>query len=74
MNWTPYIAIWSFFALIVIGLAVYRKMLAVQEDDSLHVSEGTARLISEQAANARTHRSHREMGQEPDRSRRVRRL
>lgn len=52
MNWTPYLAIWSIFALVVIGLAVYRKMLSVREDDSLHVSEGGARLVSEQVANA----------------------
>jgi hypothetical protein len=49
---TPYVAIWSFFAAIVIGLAVYRKMLSVQEDDTLHISEGGARLIPEQIANA----------------------
>ncbi len=52
MNWTPYLAIWSLSALIVIGLAVYRKMLSNQEDDTLHVTEGTARLVSEQVANA----------------------
>lgn len=51
-NWTPYVAIWSFLALIVLGLAVYRKMLSTQEDDSLHVAEGTAGLISEQVATA----------------------
>jgi hypothetical protein len=52
MNWTPYLAVWSFFAAIVVGLAVYRKMLSTREDDSLHVSEGGARLIPEQIANA----------------------
>ena len=51
MNWTPYLAIWSFFALIVLGLAAYRKMLSLREDDSLHVSDAGARLMSEQAAN-----------------------
>jgi hypothetical protein len=52
MNWTPYIAIWSFFAAIVLALAAYRKMLSTREDDSLHVSEGSSRLIPEQIANA----------------------
>jgi hypothetical protein len=52
MNWTPFIAIWSFFAAIVLALAAYRKMLAGREDDSLHVSEGSARLIPQQVANA----------------------
>ena len=51
-NWTPFLAVWSFFALIVLGLAVYRKMLSVREDDSLHVAEGTKALIQEQQANA----------------------
>ena len=52
MHWTPYLAIWSFFAAIVAALAVYRKMLSVREDDSLHVSEGSSKLIPEQIANA----------------------
>ena len=52
MNWTPYIAIWSFFAAIVLALAAYRKMLSLREDDTLHVSEGASRLIPEQLANA----------------------
>ena len=52
MHWTPYLAVWSFFAAIVIALAVYRKLLSVREDDSLHVAEGTSRLIPEQIANA----------------------
>lgn len=51
-NWTPYLAVWSFFALIVLVLAAYRKMLSTREDDSLHVAEGTAGLIPEQVANA----------------------
>jgi hypothetical protein len=52
MNWTPYIAVWSFFAAIVLALAVYRKMLSTREDDSLHVSDGGARLIPQQIAHA----------------------
>jgi hypothetical protein len=51
-NWTPYIAIWSFFALIVLGLAAYRKMLSNREDDSIHVSAGTAGMVSAQVANS----------------------
>jgi hypothetical protein len=52
MNWTPYIAVWSFFAAIVLALAAYRKMLSTHEDDSLHVSEGSARLIPQQIAHS----------------------
>ena len=47
-----YLAVWSFLALIVLGLAAYRKILGNQEDDSLHVSPGTAGLIPQQVANA----------------------
>ena len=52
MNWTPFVAVWSLFAAIVAGLAFYRKMLAAHEDDSIHISEGGARLIPEQIATA----------------------
>jgi hypothetical protein len=51
-NLTPYLAVWSFFALIVLVLAIYRKMLSTREDDSIHVSAGTAGLVGEQVANA----------------------
>jgi len=51
MNLIPYLAIWSFFAAIVAGLAIYRKMLSVREDDSIHVTEGSARLVTEQVLN-----------------------
>ena len=51
-TWTPYVAIWSFFALIVIVLAAYRKMLSSQEDDSLHVTDGTKNLVAGQVAAA----------------------
>jgi hypothetical protein len=52
MNWTPYIAVWSFFAAIVLALAAYRKTLAGREDDSIHVSDGASRLIPQQIAHA----------------------
>jgi hypothetical protein len=37
---------------IVVALAAYRKMLSTREDDSLHVSEGGSRLVTEQVAHA----------------------
>jgi hypothetical protein len=51
-TWTPYVAVWTLLAVIVLVLAAYRKMLSNHEDDSLHVSEGTKALISEQVVNA----------------------
>ena len=50
MTFTPFVAVWSVLAVVVIGLAIYRKMISASEDDSIHVSEGGARVISEQAA------------------------
>ena len=50
MNMIPYIAVWAVLAVIVIGLAIYRRMLAATEDDTLHVSDGDAQLIPEQTA------------------------
>jgi hypothetical protein len=38
MNWTLYLAIWGALALSVPVLAVYRKWIATDEDDSLCVS------------------------------------
>ncbi|HEY3835041.1 MAG TPA: hypothetical protein VGL72_00645 [Bryobacteraceae bacterium] len=52
MNMTPYLAVWSLVAAVVLGLAFYRKMLASREDDTLHVSEGASRLVPEQIATA----------------------
>ena len=52
MNFTTYLAVWSLFAVVVLALAIYRKMLSVREDDSIHVSLGSADLIPQQVANA----------------------
>ena len=43
MNWTLFLAMWGALALSVPGLALYRKWIAVGEDDSIHVSgDGSA--------------------------------
>jgi hypothetical protein len=52
MNWTPYLAIWSLLAAVVLALAIYRKFLSTHEDVSVHVSEGASRLIPIQIAAA----------------------
>lgn len=52
MNLFPYIASWSVLAAAVVGLAVYRKMLSLREDDSIHVLESATTLIPQQVANA----------------------
>jgi hypothetical protein len=57
MNLTPYIALWSLLGLVVLGLALYRKLITTHgEDDLVHISEGEQRLIPHQVAmNAKIH-------------------
>jgi hypothetical protein len=51
MNVTPYIVLWSLLGLLVLGLALYRKMIALhQEDDLVHIAESEQRLIPHQVA------------------------
>ena len=51
MNLIPYIAIWSVFALVVLGLALYRKILTFHGDDEfVHLTEGEQQLIPQQVA------------------------
>jgi hypothetical protein len=47
MQLTPWVVSWVGFTTVVITLAIYRKVVAVKEDDFLHVSD--ANLISQQA-------------------------
>ena len=41
-------SIWTVLALIVLGLAVYRKILASKEDDSMHLADAEVALVSGQ--------------------------
>jgi len=61
MNFTPYIILWSLLALVVLGLALYRKVITTHdEDDLVHISEGEQRLIPHQVAvNAKIHKIDR---------------
>ena len=47
MNWTLYLAIWGVLALSVPCLALYRKWIATEEDDSIRVS-GDGSVIEKQ--------------------------
>ena len=47
MNWTLYLAIWGALALSVPCLALYRKWIATEEDDSIRVS-GDGSVIEKQ--------------------------
>ena len=47
MSLNPYVAIWIVLALIVLGMAAYRQVVARRDDQSLHLIEGE-KLIAEQ--------------------------
>jgi hypothetical protein len=61
MNLTPYIALWSLLGLVVLGLALYRKLINLhEEDDLVHIDEAEQRLIPHQVAiNAKIHKINR---------------
>ena len=42
------VSIWALLALIVLGMAIYRKLLSNKEDDTMHLADAEARLVSEQ--------------------------
>ncbi|HME09270.1 MAG TPA: hypothetical protein VKG25_19585 [Bryobacteraceae bacterium] len=46
----PFFLIWSALALTVLGLAVYRKFLALHENEVVHLADGEARMIPQQSA------------------------
>jgi hypothetical protein len=51
MNLIPYLAVWSAFALAVLALALYRKILTAHGDDEfVHLAESEQRLIPHQVA------------------------
>src|SRR5881409_2224607 len=52
MNITPFVVIWSCLALVVLGLALYRKLVSMREDGYLHLAGDAAKLIPQQIAMA----------------------
>jgi hypothetical protein len=51
---TLYAAVWGVLALVLITLAIYRKLKSREEDDSLHVSGGTWNMVAKQETMARS--------------------
>ncbi len=51
-NLIPYAIAWAVLAVIVVALALMRKQIASHEDDSLHLSGGTA-AVNEQVTVAK---------------------
>jgi len=50
MKFTPYVVTWAVLAVIVLGLALYRNLRALHEDDNLHIATGEESLIPKQLA------------------------
>ncbi len=42
------VSIWAVLALIVLGMAIYRKILSSKEDDTMHLADAEVSLVSEQ--------------------------
>jgi hypothetical protein len=53
INLPVLIGSWGFLAAIVVGLAIYRKVIASREDDTLHIDDYEAVLVPQQVAIAR---------------------
>jgi hypothetical protein len=52
-NLTPFVVIWAFLGATTLGLALYRKLLSLREDDYIHVADSQTKLVSEQFTLAR---------------------
>jgi hypothetical protein len=51
MNLIPYIVAWSILAVMVLGLALYRKILTFHGDDEfIHLAAGEEKMIPQQVA------------------------
>ena len=48
MNLTPFVILWSILAVAVLGLALYRKLIANHEGDLIHVGPGAEKLVPQQ--------------------------
>ena len=42
INIVPLVSSWALLAVVVLGLVIYRKMIASNEDDTLHVMDQSA--------------------------------
>jgi hypothetical protein len=53
MNWTPYVIAWMCMGVATLGLALYRKFLAMKEDDYIHIEEWRAPEVLRQETMAK---------------------
>ena len=50
MGFTPYVMSWAVLAVVVLGLALYRNLMELHEDENLHIVAGEEKLIPQQMA------------------------
>jgi hypothetical protein len=50
INLLPFTILWMILTAVVIGLIMYRKWVARDEDDTLHVLDGDIAMVPQQAA------------------------
>jgi hypothetical protein len=48
--YAPFVVLWAALALAVLGLIVYRKIVASGEDDMIHVSDAAGSSVASQQA------------------------
>jgi hypothetical protein len=53
INLLPFTVLWVILSMVVIGLIAYRKWIARDEDDSLHVLDAEAGMVHQQEVVAR---------------------
>ena len=49
INLLPFTVLWMILSAVVVGLIVYRKWIAKDEDDTIHVMDCEVGLLSRQA-------------------------
>ncbi len=50
MPYTSFVIAWACLAVVVIGLAIFRNIASLHEDDNIHIAAGEQRMITEQQA------------------------
>lgn len=45
---TPYVVVWAALAVAVLALALWRQLIDLHEDDTIHLQEGQSALVTSQ--------------------------
>jgi uncharacterized membrane protein len=46
-TFVPFVVLWCAMAVVVLGLLVWRRMVASEEDDRIHVLDGASEAVSQ---------------------------